>query len=168
MSTDKAEKVNKETGEISPTVSIINDEMLAEIQSFDDALALVNSVLGGEVVESDKVLGTGFGVADEKNAYVGIPFIVMRADKNLSDMLDPETGEKRVFWSLHCVTRDGRKVIINDGGTGIGAQMTELYRRHPEMTGKPLLVKKGLRVSNYVHPVHGPSVTYYLDTSAVV
>lgn len=156
--------MNEQTGEISP-VSRLNDDMLAGIQSFDDALAIVNEVFEGHIVEADKVLGTGFGVADEKRAFIGTPFIILKADRNLSDLLDPETGEKRHFWSLHVVTKDGRKAIINDGGTGICQQIDELHARHPEVIGQPMLVKRGLRESSYMHPVHGASVTYYLDTS---
>lgn len=144
------------------TTPIFSDDDLLNIGSFDDALRLANEAFGGEVLEADKVLGTGFGIVDEKNVYVGVPFIIMKAEKNAS-----EKGDKGYFYTLHCVTRDGRKVIINDGGVGIADQMEMLYEKHPEMKGKPLLVKKGLRMSSYVHPTAGPSITYYLDTSGV-
>lgn len=157
------QNVNTSTGEMVSAESLLSDDMLSNITSFEDALALVNEHLGGEVVEADKVLGTGFGVADEKSPYIGVPFLIMKADKNPS-----EKGERGYFYSLHCVTKDGRKVIINDGGSGIAEQLDTLYAKHPEMVGKPMLVRKGLRSSNYTHPVHGPSVTYYLDTSASV
>lgn len=164
-------------GVVVENVSILNDGMLAEIQSFDDALAIVRDVFAGDIIESDKVLGTGFGVADEKAAFVGTPFIILKAETNPS-----EKGDKGRFWSLHAVTKDGRKVIINDGGSGIAEQMDELTTRHGDLflattdekqfrrmsLAKPMLVKRGLRVSNYTHPQHGPSVTYYLDTSGTV
>lgn len=162
-------------GEI--VVSRLNDGMLAEIQSFDDALKVVNDVFGGEIVEADKVLGTGFGVADEKAAYVGIPMVILKGDRNPSDK-----GEKGRFWSLHAVTKDGRKVILNDGGTGIADQMDALAERMPDLflrsqneqgqervsMAKPMLIKRGLRMSSYVHPTAGPSITFYLDTSGSV
>lgn len=177
MSADNT-NVNKETGEISPLVSVVSDDMLAEIQSFDDALAVINEVFGGEIVEADKVLGTGFGIADEKAAYIGITLAVLKAERNPSDK-----GEKGRFWTLHAVAKDGRKVIINDGGSGIADQMDALVQRHgslfhvrpatsesPERVSlaRPMLVKKGLRASSYVHPTAGPSITYYLDTSGMV
>lgn len=140
--------------------SLVTDATLSEIKSFDDALAVVNDVFGGEIIDAGEVLGSGFGVADEKAVFVGVPFVIMRADRHVKD-----NGR---FWSLHIVTKDGRKVIINDGGTGIAAQLDALYDNHPDMQGKPMMVRRGLRVSNYVHPEHGPSVTFYLDTSASV
>ena len=167
--------VNTVTGEIIP-LSKIDDAMLAEIQSFDDALAIINSVFDGHIIEADKVMGTGFGLADDKAAFVGVPFIIMKAEQNASDK-----GEKGRFWSLHVVAKDGRKAIVNDGGTGIADQMDALADRHPDLfsvssndgakrlaLSQPMLVKKGLRMSNYVHPTAGPSVTFYLDTSGLV
>lgn len=147
---------------------IVTDETLSEIKSFDDALAVINDVFGGEVVDSGDVLGTGFGVANEKAMFVGVEFVVIRADLHASDDAFNEDGTPKRFWSLHIVTRDGRKAIINDGGSGIAAQLDMLYSKHPEMRGKPMLVRRGLRVSNYIHPVHGQSATFYLDTSAAV
>ena len=148
---------------------IVSDEQLSEIKSFDDALAVINNVFGeGSVVDSGDVLGTGFGVADEKAIFVGVPFIIIRADLHASSDAFNEDGTPKRFWSLHVVTQDGRKAIINDGGSGIAAQLDVLYEKHPEMRGKPMLVRRGLRVSNYVHPVHGQSTTFYLDTSAAV
>lgn len=163
-----------ENGVVIPaTVSVISDAMLGEIQSFDDALAVINDVFAGQIVEADKVLGTGFGVADEKAAYIGVPFVILKGDRNPS-----EKGEKGRFWSLHCVTKDGRKVILNDGGTGVAEQMDTLAERHPELflitdtervsLSRPMLVKRGLRASSYVHPTAGPSITYYLDTAGKV
>lgn len=163
MTTAKTVKADANGVVLPETVSLVSDSMLAEIQSFDDALAVINDVFSGQIVEADKVLGTGFGVADEKAAYIGVTFVILKADRNVSDK-----GEKGRFWSLHCVTKDGRKVILNDGGSGIAEQLDALYERHPETLGKPMLVKKGLRASSYVHPTAGPSITYYLDTSGAV
>ena len=168
--------VNTVTGEIIP-LGKIDDAMLAEIQSFDDALAIINSVFDGHIIEADKVMGTGFGLADDKAAFIGVPFVIMKSEQNASDK-----GEKGRFWSLHIVSKDGRKAIVNDGGTGIADQMDALADRHADLFAnvsqndgglklalvRPMLVKKGLRMSNYVHPTAGPSVTFYLDTSGLV
>jgi hypothetical protein len=162
------------TTDVSHTEPMISDASLADIKSFDDALALIGDVFGGEIVTADDILGTGFGIADEKAAYIGVRLVILKATCNL--------GDQGRFWSLMAVTHDGRKVIINDGGTGIASQMDELAVRHPEILRatvlddgkvsanllKPIEVRKGLRVSRYVHPEHGPAVTYYLDTSATV
>lgn len=172
------DKVDKGTGEITSSVSVLSEDMLAEIQTFEDALNVVRDVFAGAIVEADKVLGTGFGVADEKAAYIGVPMVALKGERNPSDK-----GEKGRFWSLHFVTKDGRKVIINDGGSGIADQMDALAERHPELFHvspatkdhaekvslvQPMMVKKGLRASSYVHPTAGPSITYYLDTSGTV
>lgn len=140
----------------SPRVS---EGQLADIASFDDALALVQDVFGGQVVEADKTLGTGFAVLEDKNRLIGVAFIAVRID------IHPD-GDHGPFTSLHVVTQDGRKYIINDGGTGIHEQVRELYIRKPDLVGLPLLVRQGLRRSDYIHPEHGASVTFYLNTSA--
>jgi hypothetical protein len=163
--------------EVTPSQPVISDAALAEIASFDDALALAKATFGDDVVSASGVLGTGFGIADEKAAYIKVPFVVLKASRNL--------GDQGRFWSLMVVTKDGRKVILNDGGTGIADQMDELSIRHPEILTttevsdgnggtkivatllKPMMVEKGLRVSHYVHPEFGPAATYYLDTSAL-
>lgn len=148
-----------ESSEIDTKGKRVSEGQLADITSFDDALALVQDVFGGEIVEADKTLGTGFAVLEDKNRLLGVAFIAVRIDRH-------PNGDHGPFTSLHVVTQDGRKYIINDGGTGIHEQVTELYSRKPELVGLPLLVRQGLRRSDYVHPEHGPSVTFYLNTSA--
>ena len=126
-------------------------------------MALVSETFGAtEIILAEKVLGTGFGVVDDKAAFIGVPFIIIRVDQNATTK-----SEKGFFFSLHVVTKDGRKAIINDGGTGIASQLEMLYQKHPEMMGKPMMVAKGLRVSRYTHPTAGDSETFYLDTSSV-
>lgn len=127
--------------------------------AFDDAMALVNEKLGGEVIDSAD-LGDGFGVLDTKNKgqLIGVTFFILSAQFSQGD-----NGE---FVSCRIVTKDGRKLILNDGGTGIYEQLKTLWTVKPAAYGQPVLVRKGLRESRYNHPEHGPSVTYYLDTSA--
>lgn len=155
--------------------SRLDDETLRSIASFDDALALINERFNGEIVEADKELGNGFALLKDKSLLIGVPFIVLNA------MAYPSTkGTTRdTFWSLHLVTRRGDKLILNDGGTGIAAQMDELRTHQPSLFSvekneddetryvmqRPMIVKSGLRVSRYTHPEHGEAETYYLDTS---
>lgn len=147
---------------ITPQVS---DDLLANITSFDDALAVVNDVFGGHVVEADKELGTGFAVLDDKNRLLGVPFVAVKIDQHASEL-----NGGGVFVSLHVVTQDGRKYILNDGSTGICAQIEELWKRKPELQGLPLMVRRGLRRSDYTYMDESgkakPATTYYLDTSA--
>jgi hypothetical protein len=154
------ESVNIKTGEVAPSQVLLSDDNLADIISFDDALALINKTFGGQVVQVDKEVGNGFFVVDDKNPYVGVPMIVVMVSKHAS-----EKSENGYFYSLFAVCKDGRKIILNDGSTGIADQLDKLYAKHPEKIGIPLVVPKGLRVSNYLHPEHGKCQTFYLDTS---
>lgn len=147
------------TSEVEKTSPAVSDEMLQNITSFDDAMAVINDVFGGEVVEADKELGTGFAVLEEKDRLIKVPFVAIKIDRH-------EKGDHGPFVSLHIVTSDGRKYIINDGSTGIFAQVEELWSRKPQLRTMPLLVRRGLRRSDYIHPEHGASTTYYLDTSS--
>lgn len=143
----------------------VGESALAEITSFDDALALVNDVFGGNIVEADKELGTGFAVLDDKNRLIGVPFVAVKMDEHTSDL-----NGGGLFVTMHVVTQDGRKFIVNDGSTGICAQVQELWKRKPELIGLPLMVRRGLRRSDYTYMDESgkakPATTFYLDTSA--
>lgn len=156
----------KSNGSVVKATPMLNAEDYASIQSFDDALRLVGDKLGGEVVDVTD-LGDGFSVLDNKNKtqLIGVPFIILSVSFHAGDHTR-EDGEKGEFTSLRVVTKDGRKLVINDGGSGIYEQMKMLHKMRPESVGKPIVVHKGLRVSEYDHPQYGPSKTFYLDTSA--
>lgn len=143
----------------------VSEGMLADIGSFDDALALVNDVFGGHVVEADKELGSGFSLLDDKNRLIGVPFVAVKIDFHKSEL--NEEGE---FVTLHVVTQDGRKHVVNDGSSGIYAQIKELWSRKPDLVGLPLMVRRGLRRSDYTYMDDKgnakPATTFYLDTSA--
>ena len=69
--------------------------------------------------------------------------------------------------SATIVTKDGRKLIMNDGSTGIYQQLRSVTdNRIANNRANPqggLAVEKGLRVSVYDNPVgQGKSRTYYL------
>lgn len=137
----------------------LTTEDYASITSFDDALALVGDKLGGTVVDASD-LGDGFAVLDnkDKRTLIGAGLIVLSVSFH-----DGDHGE---FASCRIVTQDGRKLVVNDGGTGIYEQIKMLHKMRPQTIGQPIMVRKGLRESRYDHPEHGASVTYYLDTSA--
>lgn len=154
------------SSDVVRATSILTAEDYASITSFDDALALVGEKLGGEVVDASD-LGDGFSVIDKaaKKTLIGVPFLVLSVSFHDGDFKD-ENGDFTQFASLRLVTRDGKKLVLNDGGTGIPEQIKTLWKMRPETTGKPILVHRGLRVSEYDHPIHGKSETFYLDTSA--
>lgn len=154
------------SGEIVRATPILSNEDYASITSFDDALRLVGEKLGGEVVDASD-LGDGFSVLDksQKKTLIGVPFIVLSVSFHTGD-IKKDDGTYGEFASLRIVTKDGKKFVLNDGGTGIPEQIKTLWKMRPETMGKPILSHKGLRVSEYDHPQYGKSETFYLDTSA--
>lgn len=137
--------------------SSLSSDDFASIQSFEDATRLINEKLGGVVADVTE-LGDGFSVLDNKETLIGVPFIALQSVFRV--------GDYGPYVSMHIVTQDGRKFILNDGGTGIRDQISMLWERKPETKNRPIVCRKGLRKSTYEHPVHGKSTTYYLDTSA--
>lgn len=133
-----------------------DEDALASITTLDDAFTLLAGA--GVSVTEAKDLGSGFVVLDknEKNQLVGKGFIVIGAGFHNGDM-----GE---FVSLHVVTEDGGKFIINDGGTGIKDQ-AKRYAEKGKLVG--LLCRKGLTRSDYETEINGkmtPATTYYLSS----
>lgn len=103
-------------------------------QSYEDALAALEEA-GVEVV----ALETNWSQA-EKEALLGRPFLIFDVAFNSGDY----AGE---FTSVHLITEDGERYFINDGGTGVYAQLKELVATTKQTGG--FLVKNGLRKSEY-------------------
>jgi len=150
---------------------VVSDAQLADIQSFDDAIQLVQDVFGGRLIDVSSEMGTGFRILENKDLLVGVPFIIIRVTENEGDYQDS-------FVSLTLVTQKNEKYVLNDGSTGIRAQVLDYFTRNPDRVGDPILVKSGLRkseyyfnentreVSNKPQPGFSPAATYYLDLSA--
>jgi hypothetical protein len=136
------------------------DDQLSEISSFGDALALVRENVGEENVHSaDEVLGNGFRLLDNKDLLLEVPMLLVKWDFH--------NGDHGEFVTIHLVTEDNRKYVVNDGSSGIRDQLMQLTSK--TNTYGPLLVKKGLRRSDYKYDDNGTEKdarTYYLDTSA--
>jgi hypothetical protein len=103
--------------------------------------------------------GTGFTVLDNKDLLNGVEFAIL--DWRFSK------GSYGDMVTLTLVTGDGRKFIINDGGSGIYKQMRTVDKA---LDGEPVIVMvaKGLTVSNYFYddPKTGerkPAQTHYLS-----
>jgi hypothetical protein len=115
----------------------------------------------GDIVSASEY-GTGFEVLDKdaKGQLVGVPFIIL-------DWVINNEGDFGEFVSLRIVTQDNRKLIVNDGSTGIAKQIREIAEAG-EL--RALYVKKGLRRSDYEYTEKNgakkPATTFYLDTSA--
>lgn len=158
---------SNETTEIIPVESKINAAQFKGISSFEDAMALVEDAFGGELYSAED-LGDGFALMEskEKSQLVGVSFIILSANFSKSDILNEETGEAQEFCTMRVVTKDGRKLIVNDGSSGISEQIRTMWNMVPQSKGKPIFCALGLRVSVYNHPKHGPSKTFYLNTSS--
>lgn len=131
-----------EPGQFGKNSGAYNVTDLRSIGSFEEALALTQSVVG-DVLNAEEEIGTGFTVlpTTQKDRLVGVRFIIMSVDFS--------QGENGMFASMMIVTETGERLIVNDGSTGIYAQLDEWAVRLP--AGKVLggLLVRGLRVSRY-------------------
>ena len=136
-------------------------EELRSISSFDDALNLAQAKLGkGNVIpQASEELGDGFTLleSEEKN-------LLIKRDMIILDWVfaDGDYGDE--FVTMRLVTRDGGRYIVNDGSTGICAQLRDYSNR----TGRysMLRVERGFRKSEYANEHSEHAVTFYLDTSS--
>jgi hypothetical protein len=136
-------------------------EDLTNIQSFEDALTLVQREIGAElIVSADQAIGDGFKLLENKDVLQGVEMLLVSWDFHLGDF-----GE---FVSVKLVTRNGDKYILNDGSSGIRDQLMGFTAKKNQKGG--LFCKKGLRRSDYTYQdekgQETPATTYYLDTSA--
>lgn len=131
---------------INNAAAAFSDADLAMITDFQSAIDKMNEL--NIVPESMSDYGTGFEIAKDKSNLVGVPFLILDWRFNKSDHSD-----ERPFVSAAIVTKDGRKLILNDGGTGICEQLTNVTaqreaKNHPTPQSG-LIVKDGLTRSDY-------------------
>lgn len=120
-----------------------DDEVLASITSFEDAIALLQNS-GAEIVNSNEY-GNGFEVCQDNNRLIGVGFVILNGTERLGDF--------GPYVSLEVVTVNGEKLVINDGSSGIYRQYMDIVKRR-ESQGSPnpgggILVEGGLRKSDY-------------------
>lgn len=153
-----------------------------EISSWDDALRLMQSEYDTVLNIHETELGDGFRVAsdDDMRRLIGVPLMLLEWRRN--------DGDFSSFISIVAVAQNDNgtasKWIINDGGTGIMAQVLDFETKYSRNGG--LVCRKGLRVSDYFtdqetgKPISkkelieyhktgkatGKGRTFYLDTSA--
>lgn len=151
---------------------------LREVNSLDDALRILNES-GITVKDASEVMGDGFELLNdkEKAQLVGVPFVIMSYAEAPGDF-------GKSFVSLRVVTKDGRKLIVNDGSTGIRDQVVDHEAHVGSIVG--MHFPNGLRASVYSfceeckhivskagvescvecgHSPMSPAATYYLDLS---
>lgn len=129
------------------------------IESFEDAVNLVKSTLGGETVARSQDLGDGFTLlsTEDKDKLVGQPFLILHYRFVSSDKV-PNAR----YATCRVVTQQGNKYILNDGSTGICQQLINLDNDGHD---GPVWAARGLRKSTYQNEHTTEGVTYYLDTS---
>lgn len=150
--------------ELSATGEIVPFEQEFVPVDFDDAYRHFLEELG-DVITFE---GSPWTVVDKANV-VGVPFIIMDIRTYSEDK-----WKYGVPWvTLLCVTKkpvtdptgiERNRIVINDGGSGIAAQVTGYLNRSERRKG--LLVEGGLRVSEYTYEDDKgnelPAKTYYL------
>jgi hypothetical protein len=146
-----------------------DENALRSVSSWDDLaeLARANDL---PVTDVSKVLGDGFTLIDnakDKRTLIGVPFVIVSWAQVEGDRTDAQ-GVKAKFTTMRIMTKDGRKLIVNDGSTGIHAQVNGLIKQQIRPFVK---VSRGLRVSDYEYtdPTSGETSsasTFYLDTAA--
>lgn len=157
----KAEQGTTELVKATNVPAVMNDDALTSIGTLDDALRMLTE--SGVATESIADYGNGFTVCNDKNVLVGQAFVIVQWRFN-----DGDYGE--AFVSANIVTEDGRKLVLNDGGTGIRAQLQQVTtKRLSDNAANPqagLLCKRGLTKSEYNYESAPgkwtPAVTFYL------
>jgi hypothetical protein len=151
------------SSEITSRGPEFGEEALRNVETFDDAIALAMQEVG-DIASADNALGDGFALLDNKDTLIGKPLLFLSWSFN--------NGDFGPFVSAHVVARvdsgGANKVIINDGSTGIYAQLEAYTKRTGKQGG--LLSRKGLRRSDYMYTdekgQERPASTHYIDTSA--
>lgn len=147
-----------------------SDEELSSVKSFEDALATVASVSEG-VLEQIGDYGNGFIVLKDKDALVGVPFIVMAWTFHPSEFKD-ENNLPTEFVSAYVVTKNDEKWVLNDGSTGIRDQLAKVTSKRIESGDevnafRGLACPQGLSKSEYTYVDDKgreiPAKTYYLS-----
>lgn len=167
---EKLGTVETESGvvEVTPEMLVnqgsadgLSDAELREIEDIDDVTRVIGVTDIAEITTIGSVLGTGFNVLDDKSKLLDVGFIIVKYGVHKSDK---NGGE---FSTLHVVTNDKNKYIVNDGSTGIHAQMAELKEKMGHVC--PLFVPRGLRMSEYDYEDGKGNKTrartFYLNTS---
>lgn len=160
-----------DTSKAVATREISNDELL-EISSFEDAIALVEEVYG-TVLLADQVIGNGFRMLANKSALVGKGIVLLKWKFLPGDFA-------REYVNMLIVTEDGDRYLVNDGSTGIAAQLREYSDRADRFGG--MVVRNGFTESSYTFcsepgcvlgakcqeegHKRTPASTFYLDLTA--
>lgn len=125
-----------------------------------DATQLSFDDIAGQSIDSTEALGTDqFGpILTDKMVLVGLPFVILKWNFY--------SGDNGEFVSAWVLTKTNDRLIMNDGSTGIYAQLRALTDATGQDSG--LICRHGLRVSEYDYTKPdgtpgGRARTFYID-----
>lgn len=124
---------------LTATHSRIAEDDLRAVKSFEDAIQLA-AVQHGTIEDYAEKYGTGFDVLEDKSELVKRDLLFMEWRFHEGDFVGG-------FVSIIGMTAEGRKFIINDGGSGLFLDLRRITAEEGRNGG--LRVKKGLRESVY-------------------
>jgi hypothetical protein len=166
----KDKETKTETTEETSTAVVVKtpnyrNSDLQSIRTFEDTIALMREEYGdGGVLTVDEVIGNGFGLLQNKDHLVGVPFALLKWQFYPGKFQDQ-------FVTVMVVTQDGKKYLVNDGSTGLCKQLWEVTATTGRSGG--VVARKGLTRSDYkwIDEADGgkekDAHTFYLDTSAL-
>lgn len=135
------------------TTRAISRNELADLQSFDEAVNLVQKVVGS-IYNAGDVLGDGFVVAN-KDALIDVKFLILSYTFSQGDY-----GPMVV---ARIMTERNEKLVLVDGSSGIYDQM----RQAEEKGFTSGLLVSGLNKSSYTYEDDNgdqkPAHTFYLN-----
>jgi hypothetical protein len=159
MATKKPEAEVDIVEEFPGTVVVAPLNSIRAVDDMDTTEYL--SWLESEGVTLEEFDGGGqWELLKEKDELIDVSFIIAKVRFN--------DNEKGKFASVCCYLDGGRKVIFNDGGSGVYAQLQRWTEKNNRDTG--IACPKGLRRSDYFYDeeqpdgttVKRPAKTYYL------
>lgn len=161
--TDK--ELSKANSDVAVPTTRFDDEQLLAISNFDDALALLGEQ-GIALESASDTLGNGFAILKDKGNLIGVELMCLSWQFN--------KGENGAFVSVNVLAKmpgnsSPAKLVLNDGSTGIYAQLKKYTDRSGRTAG--MYVKNGLTRSDYTYEDEKTgetkqATTFYLDTSA--
>lgn len=140
--------------------ALFDNAELREINDFKSVLEAAKAK-GLDVTEAADEIGNGFSLLEDKRILVGKELVIIDwrfTHRSVADGADEDAD----FVTMHVVTVDGAKWIVNDGSTGIYKQLSELGDPHV------IHATKGLRVSDYKYTDDkgktSAAATFYIST----
>lgn len=152
------------TDEAVTTTPMLRPEDLREVTTWDDAEKYLTDVFG-DVRDAQKDIGDGYTLLPstaDKDLLINVPLMVMGFAFTPGDF-GAEFCTMRVMTKTP-ITVNGEstnRVIVNDGGTGLAAQLRQWSNDHGGRMGG-LKAMRGLRKSVYEGDF-GEGTTHYLN-----